>query len=130
MSKKDWMNQWDAQMEKEEKKYLKNNINEIVKAIDFFEWAKDHRGRDSMWSIQYYGFGEHLTHWSGDGTFLDFNIDKGQGISWNKMKSILIESANNLREAMKEEYEERKKAYTPNKTNIKRLIKNASKNKL
>lgn len=102
------LNGWDAQMEKEEQKYFKNEIVEIKKAIEFFEWAKEHRGRDSSWSIQYYGFGEHLTYWPGDGTFTDFNIDKGQGISWDKMKSILIESANNLREAMNKEYGERK----------------------
>lgn len=96
-------------LDKEDQERLFNNIEDVNQAISFFEWAKDHRGRDSCWSIQYYGFGEHFTHWSGDGTFIDFNIDKGQGINWNVMKSILIESANNLREAMKKEYEELRK---------------------
>jgi len=87
---------------KEEEQMLNTDILSITEAIAFFEWAKEQKGTDSVWSIQYWGFGEHFTHWSGDGTFLDFNIDKGQGISWYQMKGILVESANNLREVMRE----------------------------
>lgn len=96
----------------EEKVYkLKRVITTAKDAADFFDWAKEHNGRDSCWSIQYWGFGEHFTHWSGDGTFIDFCLDKGQGIDWAKMQKILIESANNLREAMQNEYMDHEKEY-------------------
>ena len=47
----------------------------------------------SGWSIRYYGYGEHLTYWSGDGTFIDFGIDEDTKITWNKFKQVIIESA-------------------------------------
>ena len=64
-------------------------------AVEWLNFATEH-GNDVVWSIQYYGFGEHFTFWRGDGTFDDFNIDKGTGISWKKMQEIIIESAQSL----------------------------------
>lgn len=100
-----------TKIDKERTKRCNTVINTVEEAISFFDWAKEHNGRDSCWSIQYWGFGEHFTHWSGDGTFIDFCLDKGQGIDWAKMQKILIESANNLREAMQNEYMDHKKEY-------------------
>ena len=45
------------------------------------------------WSIRYYGFGEHLTFWAGDGSFIDFGIDQDTKLTWDKMRQLIIESA-------------------------------------
>lgn len=65
---------------------------DIKEAIEYLEDKlkyDDHTG----WSIRYYGFGEHLTFWPGDGTFLDFSIDDDTKITWEKLKQVIIESA-------------------------------------
>lgn len=94
-------------LDKRVKEKVMHEITDVVQAVEFLEWAKYENGSDSTWSIQYYGFGEHFTHWAGDGTFIDFEVDRGTGISWRMMSTILIESANNLRELIKREYQER-----------------------
>lgn len=59
-------------------------------AVEFFD---DIHGWEPVWSIQYYGFGEHFTFWRGDGTFDDFHIDHNTPITWEKLKEIIIKSA-------------------------------------
>lgn len=64
----------------------------IEEAIKYFEtYCKNEVY--TGWTIRYYGFGEHLVYWLGDGTFIDFGVDQDTKITWNKMKKILIESA-------------------------------------
>lgn len=69
-------------------------------AVAFFNFVTK-RGEDPQWSIQYYGFGEHFTFWSGYGGFIDFNIDNGTAINWRRLKEIIIESAQSLWEDLK-----------------------------
>jgi len=82
-------------------KYMELNWTDLKRpetfpeAIAFFEFVTK-RGEDPQWSIQYYGFGEHFTFWSGYGGFIDFNIDNGTAISWERLKEIIIESAQEL----------------------------------
>lgn len=70
-------------------------------AIEWLDFVNS-RGEDPQWSIQYYGFGEHFTFWSGYGGFIDFDIDNGTGIDWHKMKEIIIESAQTLYDDLRE----------------------------
>ena len=101
-----------AESQAKENNWLGDDSREIRtlrEAFEFFEWAKNENGQDCAWSIQYYGFGEHFTFWAGDGSFDDFNIDRGQAISWEKMKEILIYCANRLREVMQKQRKERLK---------------------
>ena len=78
-------------------------FEEAIELLDFI----CSRGEDPQWSIQYYGFGEHFTFWSGYGHFIDFHdignggIDRGTTISWVDLKKIIIESANSLLEDIK-----------------------------
>ena len=69
-------------------------------AIEFLDFVNI-RGEDPQWSIQYYGFGEHFTFWSGYGGFIDFGIDNGTAINWERMKEIIIESAQALYDDIK-----------------------------
>jgi len=61
-------------------------------AIKYFEKLRK-SGDDPQWSIQYWGFGEHFTFWAGYGTFIDFGIDRGSAFGWDKLKKIILESA-------------------------------------
>jgi len=64
-------------------------------AVKFFDFITRH-GHAGAWSIQYWGFGEHFTFWAGFGTFIDFGVDQNTPITWDKMKEIIIESAQDL----------------------------------
>ena len=79
---------------------MRHKPKTFEEAVAFFNfWNK--RGEDPQWSIQYYGFGEHLTFWSGYGGFIDFDIDNGTAISWGRLKEIIIESAQSLWEDLR-----------------------------
>ena len=86
------------------KEVLSKEIKTFKGACDFFDFANMH-GEGFGWSIQYYGFGEHFTFWAGYGTFDDFDIDKGTQIPWERMKEIIIESAESLRKQWKDWHE-------------------------
>lgn len=73
----------------------------FAEAVAFLEFVTM-RGEDPQWSIQYYGFGEHFTFWSGYGGFIDFDIDNGTAISWQKLKDIIVESAQALYDDLQE----------------------------
>lgn len=85
----------------ERKRWLNMKIEKVEDATKFFDYVREHTGYDCAWSLQYYGFGEHFTFWPGDGTFTDFNIDKGTAFGWGKMKVILVVSAKHLQEHLK-----------------------------
>ena len=95
------------QIIEEYKKWMNVDYEDLSKKPETFEeavaflnfWTR--RGQDPQWSIQYYGFGEHFTFWSGFGGFYDFDIDNGTAISWNRLKEIIIESAQSLWEDLK-----------------------------
>jgi len=73
----------------------------IFEALAFFDFVTSH-GDAPQWSLQYYGYGEHLTFWSGFGGFTDFNVDNGTAIDWSRLKEIIVESAQDLYDDLKE----------------------------
>jgi len=101
-----WKNNFEK-IVKEWVKYTSVEWKEIKRpetfpeAITFFEFVRK-RGEDPQWSIHYYGFGEHFTFWSGYGGFIDFDIDNGTAINWERMKEIIVESAQALYDDIKE----------------------------
>lgn len=94
------------QIEEEWNKMLHMKIKTFKDAIRFLDWAKSN-GFDVFWSIQYYGFGEHFTFWTGFGGFHDFGIDQNTPITWRRMKEIIIQSARDLQRDICE-WEEKK----------------------
>jgi len=76
----------------------------FIEAVEFFDLLQNNHSYQPIWSIQYYGFGEHFTCWSGFGTFTDFNINLNTTIDWKKMKEIIIESAKYIYEELEEHY--------------------------
>jgi len=101
------MKEWVIEMEVDE--YIKLTQKDwkdfkkpetFEEAIEFLDFVNI-RGEDPQWSIQYYGFGEHFTFWSGYGGFIDFGIDNGTAINWETMKKIIIESAQALYDDIK-----------------------------
>jgi hypothetical protein len=70
-------------------------------AVALFDFIKE-RGEDPHWSLQYYGFGEHLTFWAGYGGFWDFDVDNGTAFNWVRMKEIIIESAQDMYDNLRE----------------------------
>src|SRR3990167_9119068 len=79
---------------------------DFMESIKFLDYCYNH-AIDSHWSIQYYGYGEHLTYWSGftpqSYGFADFGVDQGTAINWKLMKEIIIESAQCLWDAIKQD---------------------------
>lgn len=80
--------EFTAQMKEYYPKVKQMTIEEAIAYLESKSF-----GDNFGWSIRYYGFGEHLTFWAGDGTFIDFGIDQDTKINWDKMKQIIIESA-------------------------------------
>jgi len=73
------------------------NFEEATKFLDKINSL----GSDVNWSIQYLGFGEHFNFFAGYGVFDDFDIDHGTMINWQRMKEIIIESAQSTYDQMK-----------------------------